>query len=107
MLIRYTASKVLVFYLTQLEHMFKHRLNSSYKYAVEYLKQFPSPIINTIAKLVSYIAGAFAAVIILISLIDESLLEGHVSILVPNYTRNLSLCIESTCIFLIYKYSNP
>lgn len=62
----------------ELEHMFKHRLNSSYKYAVEYLKQFPSPIINTIAKLVSYIAGAFAAVIILISLIDESLLEGHI-----------------------------
>lgn len=62
--------------------MFKHRLYSSYKHAVEYVKQFPSPIISMIAKLVSYIVGAFAAVIILISLMDESLLEGHVSILV-------------------------
>lgn len=64
--------------------MFKHRLNSSYKHAVEYVKQFPSPIISMIAKLVSYVAGAFAAVILLISLIDESLLEGHVSILLLN-----------------------
>ncbi|XP_024386902.1 autophagy-related protein 9 [Physcomitrium patens] len=62
----------------ELEHMFKHRLNSSYKHAVEYVKQFPSPIISMIAKLVSYVAGAFAAVILLISLIDESLLEGHI-----------------------------
>lgn len=59
--------------------MFKHRLNLSYKYAMEYVKQFPSPIVSMIAKLVSYIVGAFAAVIIFISLIDESLLEGHVS----------------------------
>lgn len=70
----------------QLEHMFKHRLNSSYKHAVEYVKQFPSPVVSMIAKLVSYIVGAFAAVIILISSIDESLLEGHVSILVLNYS---------------------
>lgn len=62
----------------ELEHMFKHRLNSSYKHAVEYVKQFPSPIVSMVAKLVSYIVGAFAAVIILISLIDESLLEGHI-----------------------------
>jgi len=62
----------------ELEHMFKHRLNSSYKYAMEYVKQFPSPIVSMIAKLVSYIVGAFAAVIIFISLMDESLLEGHI-----------------------------
>ncbi|KAG0627007.1 hypothetical protein M758_2G167400 [Ceratodon purpureus] len=62
----------------ELEHMFKHRLNSSYRHAVEYVKQFPAPITSMIAKLVSYVAGAFAAVILLISLIDESLLEGHI-----------------------------
>ena len=59
--------------------MFKHRLNSSYRHAVEYVKQFPSPVTSMIAKLVSYIAGSFAAVILFISLVDESLLEGHVS----------------------------
>ncbi|CAM6017248.1 unnamed protein product [Sphagnum balticum] len=62
----------------ELEHMFRHRLNASYKHAVEYLKQFPSPIISMIAKFVSFVAGAFAAVLILIALIDESLVEGHI-----------------------------
>jgi autophagy-related protein 9 len=66
------------FFLLQLEHMFKHRLNTSYKHAVEYVKQFPSPIISMIAKLVAYVTGAFAAILIGIALIDESLMEGHV-----------------------------
>ena len=67
-----------VFFLLQLEHMFKHRLNTSYRHAVEYVKQFPSPIISMIAKLVAYVTGAFAAILIGIALIDESLMEGHV-----------------------------
>ena len=58
--------------------MFKHRLNTSYRHAVEYVKQFPSPIISMIAKLVAYVTGAFAAILIGIALIDESLMEGHV-----------------------------
>jgi autophagy-related protein 9 len=82
---------LLVSFLLQLEHMFKHRLNSSYRHAVEYLKQFPSPVTSMIAKLVSYIAGAFAAVILLISLIDDSLLEGHVSILAINHSILISV----------------
>lgn len=62
----------------QLDHMFKRRLNASYKYAVEYVKQFPSPIVSMVAKLVAFISGAFAAVLILVALFDETLLQAHV-----------------------------
>lgn len=97
-------------FLLQLEHMFKHRLNSSYRHAVEYVKQFPSPITSMIAKLVSYIAGSFAAVILLISLIDESLLEGHVSILVLNYLNLILVgflicCLLGVTVFFLVQTS--
>jgi len=97
--------------LPQLEHMFRHRMNASYKHAVEYLKQFPSPIISMIAKFVSFVAGAFAAVLILIALIDESLVEGHVRCFRRTYFVEISIivlqCIEeylATCIFQVYSY---
>lgn len=59
-----------------------------------------------IVKFVLYIVGVFVVVIIFIFFIDEFFLEGYVSILVLNYIRNFSLCIELICIFLIYKYLN-
>ncbi|OAE25942.1 hypothetical protein AXG93_1712s1200 [Marchantia polymorpha subsp. ruderalis] len=67
----------------ELDHMFKRRLNASYKYAVEYVKQFPSPIVSMVAKLVAFISGAFAAVLILVALFDETLLQAHI------FNRNL------------------
>lgn len=62
----------------EVEHLFKHRINSSVFHASEYLKQFPSPIISIIAKFISFVFGGFAAILIIIAFLDESLLEGHI-----------------------------
>ncbi|CAK7346425.1 unnamed protein product [Dovyalis caffra] len=67
----------------EVDHLFKHRINSSVMHASEYLKQFPSPIISIIAKFISFVSGGFAAILIIIAFLDESLLEGHI------YGRNL------------------
>ncbi|KAK9704888.1 hypothetical protein RND81_07G018000 [Saponaria officinalis] len=61
----------------EVEHFFRHRINTSVIHASDYLKQFPSPIISTVAKFISFISGGFAAVLIIIAFLDESLLEGH------------------------------
>ncbi|KAK6937802.1 Autophagy-related protein 9 [Dillenia turbinata] len=61
----------------EVEHLFRHRINSSVVHASDYLKQFPSPIISVVAKFISFVAGGFAAILIFIALLDESLLEGH------------------------------
>lgn len=58
--------------------MFKHRINSSIVHASDYLKQFPSPILTIVAKFISFVSGGFAAVLIIIAFLEESLLEGHV-----------------------------
>lgn len=62
----------------QVDHLFKHRINSSLVHASDYLKQFPSPIISIIAKFISFVSGGFAAILIIIAFLEESLLEGHV-----------------------------
>ncbi|GAA0151254.1 hypothetical protein LIER_10012 [Lithospermum erythrorhizon] len=67
----------------EVDHLFKHRINSSLVHASNYLKQFPSPIISVVAKFISFVAGGLAAVLIIIAFLDESLLEGHI------YGRNL------------------
>ncbi|XVF80943.1 hypothetical protein PTKIN_Ptkin15bG0116200 [Pterospermum kingtungense] len=62
----------------EVDHLFKHRINSSVMHASEYLKQFPSPIISIIAKFISFVSGGFAAILIIIAFLEESLLEGHI-----------------------------
>ncbi|KAB2018402.1 hypothetical protein ES319_D08G227800v1 [Gossypium barbadense] len=62
----------------EVEHLFRHRINSSVMHASEYLKQFPSPVISIIAKFISFVSGGFAAVLIIIAFVEESLLEGHI-----------------------------
>ncbi|KAJ0647361.1 hypothetical protein HanOQP8_Chr15g0558831 [Helianthus annuus] len=62
----------------EVNHLFKHRINSSVTHASDYLKQFPSPILSIIAKFVSFVSGGFAAILIIIAFLDESLLEGHI-----------------------------
>ncbi|GLU03645.1 hypothetical protein SLE2022_208340 [Rubroshorea leprosula] len=62
----------------EVDHLFKHRINSSIVYASNYLKQFPSPIISIIAKFISFVSGGFAAILIIIAFLEESLLEGHI-----------------------------
>lgn len=65
-------------WVLQVDHLFKHRINSSVILATNYLKQFPSPIISIIAKFISFVSGGFAAILIIIAFLEESLLEGHV-----------------------------
>ncbi|XAR61114.1 hypothetical protein NMG60_11034730 [Bertholletia excelsa] len=62
----------------EVDHLFKHRINSSVLHASDYLKQFPSPIITIIAKFISFVSGGFAAILIIIAFLEESLLEGHI-----------------------------
>ncbi|GAV90181.1 APG9 domain-containing protein [Cephalotus follicularis] len=62
----------------EVDHLFKQRINSSVVHASEYLKQFPSPIISIIAKFISFVSGGFAAILIIIAFLEESLLEGHI-----------------------------
>lgn len=53
-------------------------MNNSLVNASDYLKQFPAPLISIIAKFISFVSGGFAAILIIIAFLDESLLEGHV-----------------------------
>ncbi|XP_022771246.1 autophagy-related protein 9-like isoform X1 [Durio zibethinus] len=62
----------------EVDHLFKHRINSSVMHASEYIKQFPSPIISITAKFISFVSGGFAAILIIIAFLEESLLEGHI-----------------------------
>ncbi|KAF5738921.1 hypothetical protein HS088_TW12G00117 [Tripterygium wilfordii] len=61
----------------EVDHLFKHRINNSVVHAIDYLKQFPSPIISIIAKFISFVSGGFAAILLIIAFLEESLLEGH------------------------------
>ncbi|KAL8089157.1 hypothetical protein AgCh_038796 [Apium graveolens] len=62
----------------EVDHFFKHRINGSVVHASEYLKQFPSPVLSIIAKFISFVSGGFAAILIIIAFLEESLLEGHI-----------------------------
>ncbi|XP_061358504.1 autophagy-related protein 9-like isoform X2 [Gastrolobium bilobum] len=62
----------------EVDHLFKHRINNSVLHSSDYLKQFPSPIISIIAKFISFVSGGFAAILIIIAFLEESLLEGHI-----------------------------
>ncbi|XP_050206041.1 autophagy-related protein 9 [Mercurialis annua] len=62
----------------EVDHLFKHRINGSIMHASDYLKQFPSPKLSIIAKFISFVSGGFAAILIIIAFLEESLLEGHI-----------------------------
>ncbi|KAI5078776.1 hypothetical protein GOP47_0006447 [Adiantum capillus-veneris] len=62
----------------EMDHLFSQRLNSSYKHAVEYMKQFPSMILSQLAKFISFVSGGFVATLLIIAFLDESLLEAHI-----------------------------
>ncbi|KAJ8749587.1 hypothetical protein K2173_026236 [Erythroxylum novogranatense] len=62
----------------EVEHLFKHRINSCAVHASNYVNQFPSPIISTIAKFISFVSGGFMAIVIIVAFLEESLLEGHI-----------------------------
>lgn len=71
-------SKWMLREFNEVDHLFKHRINSSIVHASDYVKQFPSPILTIVAKFISFVSGGFAAVLIIIAFLEESLLEGHI-----------------------------
>ena len=58
----------------ELKHFFEKRINKSIKYAYIYIKQFPYPILEIIAKFVALISGTFIGSFLILSILDESIL---------------------------------
>ena len=65
--------------LFQVDHFFRHRMNNSAVHSLNYLKQFPTPLVSIVAKFVSFVSGGLAGALIIIGFVGESILEGHVS----------------------------
>ncbi|KAG8794966.1 autophagy protein atg9 [Ceratobasidium sp. 428] len=57
----------------ELPHIFARRLDNSYPAAIEYIDQFPKEQVTIIARFVSFVAGSFAAVLILASVLDSDI----------------------------------
>ena len=53
------------------------RLNASHAAAGTYISQFPSPGPAHAAKFVAFIAGSFAALLLAVALVEDTLLERH------------------------------
>ena len=58
----------------ELNHFFQQRLNKSIKHSYEYLKQFPSPIVEILCKFICLISGCFIVFLLILSILDESIL---------------------------------
>ncbi|TIB40095.1 hypothetical protein E3P86_00822 [Wallemia ichthyophaga] len=57
----------------ELQHIFQKRLNMSYDDAQKYIVQFPNEKAAIVARFVAFVAGSFAAVLILASVIDPDM----------------------------------
>ncbi|KAI0780544.1 APG9-domain-containing protein [Trametes elegans] len=57
----------------ELPHLFKRRLNESYPTASMYIGQFPNEKVTIIVRFVAFIAGSFAAVLLLASVVDPDI----------------------------------
>lgn len=62
----------------ELPHFTQQRLAAAYPHAKDYVAQFPSPVVNVLAKFVSYVVGAFAACALFCAIIDDRLLQAYV-----------------------------
>jgi autophagy-related protein 9 len=56
------------------KHYFKKRLNKSLSYSNEYIKQFPSPLLEILGKFIGLVSGAFIGLFLIFSLLDESII---------------------------------
>lgn len=54
-------------------------MNNGAVHSLNYLKQFPTPLVSIVAKFVSFVSGGLAGALIIIGFVGESILEGHVS----------------------------
>lgn len=58
----------------ELEHFFEKRINKSIPFANDYIRQFPSPIIDVLCKFICLISGSFIGFLLVLSILDESTL---------------------------------
>ena len=57
----------------ELPHVFERRLSASYAPAEAYMRHFSRPLVTALARCVSFVAGALVAVLLLLTLFDESI----------------------------------
>lgn len=62
----------------EVEHFFRHRMDNCTLHSLNYLKQFPTPLISIVAKFVSFVSGGLAGILLILGFLGESILEGHV-----------------------------
>jgi len=62
----------------ELPHFTQQRLAAAYPHAKKYVAQFPSPVVNILAKFASYVVGAFAACALFCAIVDDRLLQAYV-----------------------------
>ncbi|ODQ66948.1 APG9-domain-containing protein [Nadsonia fulvescens var. elongata DSM 6958] len=60
----------------ELSHLFQRRLNLSYEFASQYVNQFPKEKTVQISRFIAFIAGSFAAILGIVSVIDPELFLG-------------------------------
>lgn len=58
----------------EVPHLFERRLNASYPFAMQYTRQCPRPVAAVLARCCAYISGSVVAVLLLFTLLDESIL---------------------------------
>lgn len=61
-------------HLNELEHELNARLNRAYRPASRYMGSFTSPLLTVVAKNVSFMTGAFLAVLLILTIYDEDVL---------------------------------
>ncbi|GLI70528.1 hypothetical protein VaNZ11_015443 [Volvox africanus] len=61
--------------LNELPHYLKHRLSASHPAALRYVAQFPSHTLAALARFMVFATGSFVALLLLMTFLDESLLE--------------------------------
>lgn len=69
-----TAARWKLREFNELPHYFNRRLANSYRKATKYMDQFHSNRLSSFARLFSFVAGSFAVVLILVTVINEDLL---------------------------------
>jgi autophagy-related protein 9 len=61
-------------YYNELPHIFHDRMNKASMVTKDYLKQFPSSILVTSAKLITFILGSFFLLLLILPILNENLL---------------------------------
>ena len=67
----------------ELPHVFEARMQASQPDATAYIKQFPAPIVTLLAFFVSFIVSSFAAVLLVLSALNENVGDARLSIPTP------------------------